>query len=341
LIKKNNLYIFGQHSSGVFDADPNPLGTYFLSNSYGRFIEKIDSSGNLKWVKEIELSCFDIDENANFTYVLKWVQSSTPQDTLMLFSIDSIGILKTEIMPLTNRGDSSSTYSSNIAQILLYKNHFIVTGNFNLSFTIDSTINCNVTSAGDLDIMIAKIVDCNVLPTSNYTIAPDLNLAHNWLTANLSTNASSYLWHWDDGSQPTSGMNAQHTYASPNNYNICLTAIATNGCHSTYCDSSTYIYRMKNGKSMISVNAIASGVNAINKKYEFEIYPNPTNNQLIVDSKISINNLEITDLSGRILVNHSNPNSNIVNVENLNNGIYFLKITTQNKEMLQVKFVKE
>lgn len=54
---------------------------------------------------------------------------------------------------------------------------------------------------------------------------------------NLSTDATTYFWDFDDGNTSTD-INPQHTYAAvAGMYEVCLTAETPEGCNDTYCDS--------------------------------------------------------------------------------------------------------
>ncbi len=73
----------------------------------------------------------------------------------------------------------------------------------------------------------------------------------------------------------------------------------------------------------------------------FETYPNPTKSVINISNPLnySVEKIEIVDISGKTVF-ENNQNNNQVNVENLQNGIYFLKIQTSEK-VFQSKFVKE
>ena len=74
-------------------------------------------------------------------------------------------------------------------------------------------------------------------------------------------------------------------------------------------------------------------------KNNFSIYPNPVNNVLNISVKneISINNLSITDLNGRVVTSSSSSSS--IDVSNLSSGVYFVSIET-NEGRGTAKFVK-
>ncbi len=70
----------------------------------------------------------------------------------------------------------------------------------------------------------------------------------------------------------------------------------------------------------------------------FSISPNPTNNFLNITTQEIINTIKIIDITGRN-TNITNFENNKIDVSNLQNGIYFLEITTENGLQTQ-KFIK-
>ena len=71
-----------------------------------------------------------------------------------------------------------------------------------------------------------------------------------------------------------------------------------------------------------------------------KIYPNPVKNELRVESgELRINQVEIVDLSGKTIYKFHNP-TNQINVSALSQGVYFVKIETDNGVVTR-KFVKE
>ncbi|WP_196894362.1 BspA family leucine-rich repeat surface protein [Aureivirga marina] len=74
---------------------------------------------------------------------------------------------------------------------------------------------------------------------------------------------------------------------------------------------------------------------------EFKIFPNPVNNILKIefDKNVNIEKLSIIDNKGMI-ISKFNHNQNIIDVSNLNSGIYFIQITTK-KGVYSKKWIKE
>ena len=84
-----------------------------------------------------------------------------------------------------------------------------------------------------------------------------------------------------------------------------------------------------------------AGTTGINEMIDVEslIYPNPANNSLFFNSEIKNAVISIFDVNGKMLLNE-HPESNKINISNLRNGIYTLKIVT-NTGIITSKFVKQ
>ena len=76
-------------------------------------------------------------------------------------------------------------------------------------------------------------------------------------------------------------------------------------------------------------------------KENIKLYPNPAATHLTIESKEAITQTIISDCNGRIIkTDNQNSNTATLNIENLQAGIYFLKIVTQNGSQTE-KIVKE
>lgn len=77
-----------------------------------------------------------------------------------------------------------------------------------------------------------------------------------------------------------------------------------------------------------------------NPKHQWKVFPNPAKNNLRVeDLTFKSGNLEIIDLTGRILAHYApgNANSISLNIESLEKGIYFLRYSNQFGELVSTK----
>ena len=75
------------------------------------------------------------------------------------------------------------------------------------------------------------------------------------------------------------------------------------------------------------------------KNNEVEIYPNPTTDFINISSKEKINTAEIYDINGRILLKTNKVEDKIF-LENLNAGIYLLKLQFENGSIETQKIIK-
>ncbi len=74
----------------------------------------------------------------------------------------------------------------------------------------------------------------------------------------------------------------------------------------------------------------------------FFVYPNPANDvlQFSNPNNIEISSISITDSIGKtVLTLNVAPNSNTIDISNLQSGVYFVKFTTDNKSVVK-KIIK-
>lgn len=75
----------------------------------------------------------------------------------------------------------------------------------------------------------------------------------------------------------------------------------------------------------------------------FNIYPNPVDNKLFIETEVSVEEISIYDIYGRQTLSqqvNKSTSQQVVDVADLNSGVYFVKIVTDNGEIVK-RFVKE
>ncbi len=144
---------------------------------------------------------------------------------------------------------------------------------------------------------------------------------------NNSTNATSYEWNFGDGSTSTLS-NPSHTYVDGGNYTVTLTA------YNGDC-SDVYTFELS-GVSVTENNATSS----------VSVYPNPSNGLLNLNI-MSINNgvvlTNVYDVTGQLVFNQTlsvSQGSQVItlDLEHLQNGMYFLTIDENEGSKSMVKF---
>ncbi len=73
-------------------------------------------------------------------------------------------------------------------------------------------------------------------------------------------------------------------------------------------------------------------------QHDVNIYPTPTSHQLSIDTELEIYEINIIDISGKTIKTITT-DLNIVNVDDLSDGIYFIKVNTEERTIIK-KFIK-
>ncbi len=233
-------------------------------------------------------------------------------------------------------GDGTIDSTTNI-------NHtFITNGNFTVVLTVnDSTLQEGSCVGYYLDTInvtgVTNPLQCN----SGFVIYPDTT-ENVTIVNNATGNNLTYLWDFGDGNTSVL-QNPNHTYATAGPFYLCLTIDDGSECIDMYCDSigeNGIIFRAGG----FTINVIPSVPittrinNHIDLNSEIEIFPNPTSNRLTIDTELKINEINIIDISGKT-IKAITTDLNIVNVVDLSNGIYFIKLITEERTLIK-KFVK-
>ncbi len=190
-------------------------------------------------------------------------------------------------------------------------------------------------AAGGTDFFIAKVATTNTNCGCDY-VAPQAQLIgfnNNIITVkgNITNTADSLYWYWGDGDKTlysALNTNISHTYQSSGPYTICLRA--WNDC----------------GQDEDCLSNLYSGVkNELEiSNQELVIYPNPFNNNIIIEFTEIPENSEVKlyDLMGKqILKSKIDETKTILNTSVLENGIYLLKVVTDEGDVFIGKVVKQ
>jgi hypothetical protein len=87
-----------------------------------------------------------------------------------------------------------------------------------------------------------------------------------------------------------------------------------------------------------------ANVELINANSNFNFYPNPTTDLLNIETQNKISNIQICNILGKQIMNfpvNSNSNSNSINIEKLQKGIYFVNLVDNNSKVETFKIVKK
>ena len=231
-------------------------------------------------------------------------------------------------------GSTSTTISPNHA--------FNANGTYVVVLTINDSASGGICFDYIIDTIIVSSVPNPTQCSAGFVMYPDTS-SGNITVVNSSTGSNlTYLWSFGDGNTSTL-QSPTHTYATSGPFYLCLTVDDGSSCNDTYCDSiGSNGVVFKQAGFTINVIPASSIITDINKKNglnsEVEIYPNPTSNQLTIGTEQNINEIKIVDITGKIIM-ITKENTRTINVTNLSDGIYFIKLNTDQKTMIK-KFVK-
>jgi hypothetical protein len=219
-------------------------------------------------------------------------------------------------------------------------NSFNVNGNFIVVLTVnDSITGCFDYYLDTIDVTgIANPLLCN----SGFVMYPD-TLTGEITIVNSSTGINlTYLWNFGDvNTSPL--QNPSHTYATAGPFYLCLTIDDGNGCTDMYCDSigkNGVIFNKAGGFTINVTSPNTTGIDDnIDLNSEINIYPNPTSNQLTIDTELNINEMSVVDITGKVIMT-TKENTTTINVADLSDGIYFIQLITENRTITK-KFVKQ
>jgi len=143
-------------------------------------------------------------------------------------------------------------------------------------------------------------------------------LGKEWLFEDYSTNSTSSVWDFGDGTTAT-GKQVRHTFPNPQSYTVKLVSSNAIGCK----DSTTK-----------TLSVIAS----LDREFAtIKIYPNPTDSQIRIDGLDNFS-WELTNIWGTALLSGK---ENELDLKALPAGLYYVKITTLSGSSKTYKIVKK
>lgn len=124
-----------------------------------------------------------------------------------------------------------------------------------------------------------------------------------------------------------------------------ITGQTTSNPNFTFADGQ-YFDLMRNFENCISATAIrgnpsVTGINEQNGVYDIQISPNPTSNSVSIKSNISINQIALSGVDGKLISKQKiNDFGAILDLKDLAAGMYFIKITGMNNQVTVKKVFK-
>lgn len=185
--------------------------------------------------------------------------------------------------------------------------------NMNISVSVTDANGCTTSAGATITLSTAPIASFSGASGNNFVVD----------FTNTSTGGVTYSWDFGDGTT-SSQINPSHTYASAGSWIVTLVVTNVDGCSDT-----------------ITQTVVSQLVGLTNLTWNVEIYPNPTNEVLHVDLvNLSLGTISINDAFGKIVQSVVfNSTNNVLNVSNLTNGTYFIRIQSDQGSRT-IRFIK-
>ncbi len=234
--------------------------------------------------------------------------SSVTVNALPTVSVTSGVICAGQSFTMVGSGASTYTFSSGSA---------VVTPTSNANYNVTGTSPQGCVSSNTA----ISSVTVNALPTVN--ASTNASLTCTGQSATLTANgASTYTWN-------TSATTAVIVINPTVTTTYTVNATGLNGC--------------KNVAIVTQSVSACTGLNSVSAKINgLSIYPNPSNGEFTVELNNGLNKtIEVIDVAGRVVLTTTSLNDKVnVKINNLTNGIYFVKILSNNVTEV-IKIVKQ
>jgi hypothetical protein len=317
----NNIYITG-FFSGIVDFDPGLGITNLTSAGDGDvFIQKIDSNGNLIWVKSVgglghEIGWSIATDNSKNIYVSGIFLGTADFDPgIGTTTLTPIGGSDIFIQKLDSNGNliwvksiGGAGYEEVNSSIIDNQGNIFITGSFQNIVDFDPGVGTtNLTSMGNSDVFVQ-----NIDPNGNLIWAKSVGGAGADIGYATTIDSSDNLY--------LTGL-----FSGTSNFN-------PNGIYNLTSNGQVDAFVLKLG--------LVTNINTFKNEPIFNIYPNPTSFQLnIVNNMLLVNKIIIIDITGKIIMT-TKGNTKTINVADLSDGIYFI-ILVSDENTITKKFVKQ
>jgi hypothetical protein len=203
--------------------------------------------------------------------------------------------------------------------------NFYIGGQFQYNLQVGTNTLTSV--GGEADWFVAKYgsANCNcALPVPNFSHTSTNNTFN--FTYTGTTPYTSITWSFGDGSPESTQANPSHTYATSGTYTVCVTV--TNACGTnTYCKS---------------VSTSGVGINEMQGFEQVNIFPNPARQSLTIENIAPGIGIAVYNTTGQCVVQTTAPGDKaVIDVSNLSNGIYIVRLTGKDGRQGISKFVKQ
>ncbi|MBX3162857.1 MAG: PKD domain-containing protein [Bacteroidetes bacterium] len=335
---------FGSQATPNFSMGTNithPSTTYTANGVHTVFLVLNNSGGGAACATQQTISVNTVTTtppcnlNANFSY-------TTGANGIVYFNNTSTGTTPNTSYSW-NFGDGGSSSTASPAHTYTANGTYLVTLFANAS--TNSVSPCIDTTAHT--VVISNITNTCIANTTFSLI--QANTPHSWYAVVTNTgNVAAAQWSWGDSTANSFGIVVSHTYAAAGNYQICLTVTTTCGTIGTHC-STQYLSKSADGSNdIVYINTVTREMleaeptdikNNAAEAISCIISPNPNSGEFNLNINgitASSAKIQVYNLMGGVIFESINDthNGNInktISLENISNGVYFIRVNAGDK----------
>ncbi len=308
--RNGNVYVAGVFSGSV-DFDPGNSNATLASAGLGdAFLAKYDPNGNYLWAKRMGGTAFDqnwdvaLDPSGNVFTSGHFL--SAPAD----FNPGGTG---GQLTPIGGSGADGFVVKFGCSDT---SSSFLALSECGESYTFHGETH---TASGTYLHVLSGIAGCDstvVLELSLYKIEPNITI--NEFELGVAETYATYQW-IKDGEDIPGATSATYTVTENGVYQVRVT-------NESGCEGISDVYPVTN-VSIGELNSLGQQIN---------IYPNPANDILYIHSPVPVNT-SLCSIEGRNLTEVINAKT--IDVSNLAQGIYLLRITDKSGRLIKVEKV--
>ena len=153
--------------------------------------------------------------------------------------------------------------------------------------------------------------------------------------SSTSTDVTAYM-------EITNDFNASKSSATENNFTTTTFSFTATSNKIVIYVRAPLAINSENEVFYDNISLVASAAASVDKVFasKVSIYPNPAKDFLIISSDVTINKVEVYNLLGTKVISTSKLNNNNLDISNLANGVYMMKLTS-GASIASKKFIKK
>ncbi|MCK9480700.1 MAG: PKD domain-containing protein [Bacteroidia bacterium] len=175
---------------------------------------------------------------------------------------------------------------------------------------------------------ISKTVNVGIIPSCDFTINHDWTFGQRGYTFDVPVVGADYKWYFGDGVVSTA-PNPNHQYSNDGKFKVKLIVTSPEGCQ---CEK-TLEHVVQN-----------LDVNSTFAQLGFELFPNPSNGIVTIanNNNVTVSNIAVSNMVGETVLLSTQNNTNaqyIIDLSNMANGVYLIRVTTHDNQVLTHKVI--